>query len=100
MVRCSFTTMGMGPGIHTEFEATLTRHDLMPLILEALEGCGGTATIVEISRSIWDRYKHDLEASGDFFYVWQYELRWAGEMLAKQGRILRGQPGRRWHIVP
>jgi len=33
--------------------------------------------VLEVSREVWRLHEHNLRASGDLFYVWQYELRWA-----------------------
>lgn len=59
------------------------RNDLPDWIVEALRGLGGAGTIVEISRAVWDRHEDDLRESGDLFYTWQYDLRWAGLKLRK-----------------
>jgi len=72
----------------------------MSLVLEALEANGGSATIVQVGRHIWDRYRTQLEASGDFFFVWQYELRWAGDSLVRQNKIKKGPPAGVWHLRP
>ena len=45
-------------------------------------------TIVEISRAVWDRHEDDLRESGDLFYTWQYDLRWAGLKLRKADVLL------------
>ena len=66
---------------------TLSREDLKPLILEALGCPGRSASIVEIAKYIWTKCERELIASGDFFYTWQYDMRWAGNGLVKTGHI-------------
>jgi len=55
--------------------------------MEALRGLGGSAPIVDISRSIWEHHEHDLRDSGDLFYLWQYDIRWAAHSLRKRGAL-------------
>jgi hypothetical protein len=76
----------------------LTRQGLEPLIVEALQSAGGSLSLKDINKSIWQNHQHELEESGDFFYIWQYELRWAGEALDKAGIIKRGPPRGMWHL--
>lgn len=76
----------------------MNRMDLAPFILEALEVNGGSATIPQIGRYVWETYRRELEGAGDFFYVWQYELRWAGDLLVRQKRIKKGPPSGTWHL--
>ena len=53
--------------------------------------CGGalfTAVVGTMgAKFVWDNYEKDLRASGDFFYTWQYDLRWAGDGLVKEGKL-------------
>ncbi len=55
-------------------------------IVEALEAHGGSASIVEICRHIWQVHESDLRRSGDGFFTWQYDMRWAGNKLRAEGR--------------
>ncbi|MEA3120062.1 MAG: hypothetical protein QOI13_3332 [Paraburkholderia sp.] len=75
----------------------MTRDDLKPIILEAIGSPGSKERVAKIAKFIWDHYESDLRASGDFFYTWQYDMRWAGDGLVKEGKlgrglITRGQP--------
>ena len=56
-------------------------------VIEALQQLGGRGTILEISRRVWDRHEPDIRAAGDLPYEWQYELRWAGETLRRDGAL-------------
>jgi hypothetical protein len=67
--------------------------------LEALQANGGSATIPVIGRYVWDTYRTELERSDDFFYVWQYEMRWAGDQLVRQKKMKKGPPAGTWHLV-
>jgi hypothetical protein len=57
-------------------------------VVEALKELGGRGTILEISRRVWNRHEADIRATGDLLYEWQYELRWAGDILRQNG-VLR-----------
>ena len=70
---------------------------IKPLIIEALRLRGGKARIPEIGKHIWERYRADLERAGDFFYVWQYEMRWAGNQLVNEGKLIKNRDG--WELT-
>ena len=65
-----------------------TKYDLRDWLGDALKAHDGSATIVEVCRHIWKNHKDELLASGDLFYTWQYDVRWAATELRKT-RILR-----------
>ena len=77
----------------------LNRNALVPLVIEALQAHGGSARIHEIGKHIWENYESDLKRSGDFFYKWQYELRWASDQLVDQRKIIKGPPRGVWHLA-
>jgi hypothetical protein len=60
------------------------KEDLVNWLLEALMSLGGRGGIAEIARHIWDHHEHDLRSSGDLFFTWQYDLRWAANKLRRQ----------------
>lgn len=62
-----------------------TRHDLPDWLLDALRAQGGRASIVEVCKHIWRNHEDDLRSSGDLFYSWQYDIRWAATFLRKEG---------------
>lgn len=64
------------------------RETMTEWVVEALDQLGGSGTILEISRRVWDRHEPDIRAAGDLLYEWQYELRWAGDILRRDG-VLR-----------
>lgn len=53
--------------------------------MEALEANEGRATLRDVSKYIWNNYKNELKESGDLFYTWQYDMRWAAVKLRKDG---------------
>ncbi len=76
-----------------------TRADLPQWVLEALGELGGSAHAVDVAKAVWRRHEPDLRASGDLFYTWQYDLRWAGTKLRKQGLLAGNARGERWSVV-
>lgn len=54
----------------------------------ALNAEGGSAKIAVVCKRIWDEHEHDLRASGDLFYIWQYEMRWAATTLRRDGVLV------------
>jgi hypothetical protein len=62
-----------------------TRTDLQGWIEDVVKEAGGRATIVEVARRIWEAHEAELRASGDLFYTWQYDMRWAALTLRKRG---------------
>ena len=57
-------------------------------VVEALEQLGRRATILDIAKRIWELHEADIRAGGDLLFEWQYELRWAGDILRRDG-VLR-----------
>ena len=57
-------------------------------VVEALGQLGRRASILEIAKRVWLLHENDIRAEGDLLYEWQYELRWAGDMLRRDG-VLR-----------
>jgi hypothetical protein len=55
----------------------VSRTELQDWVLEALKARGGAASITEVAKYIWEHYEPELKASGDLFYTWQYDMRWA-----------------------
>lgn len=57
-------------------------------VVESLRSLGGKASILDISREVWKTHEKDIREGGDLLYEWQYELRWAGDLLRRKG-VLR-----------
>ena len=64
-----------------------TKHDLIDWLYEALQASGGKGRIVDLCKYVWKNYETDLRASGDLFYTWQYDIRWAAYQLRKAGKL-------------
>jgi hypothetical protein len=62
-----------------------TKLDLGDWIVEALRAHQGSARLVEICRYVWERHEDELRRSGDLFYTWQYDIRWAATNLRHAG---------------
>ncbi len=65
----------------------INRNSIQDLLIEALENNSGSANIVTIRKYVWKFYEMDLRKSGNFFYTWQYDIRWAATQLRDSGRI-------------
>lgn len=59
--------------------------ELQKWIIEALEMKHGKASLLEVCKIVWAKHENELRLSGDLFYTWQYEIRWAGTGLRKKG---------------
>lgn len=79
----------------------MTRADLPAMILEALDSLNGRGTIAQICKYIWEKYEQDLRKSGDLFYRWQYDMRWAGKQLRDTGKLTKAAETPRgvWAVV-
>jgi hypothetical protein len=79
-----------------------TKYDLEDWILVALSEHRGEGSIVQICRSVWRLHENDLRSSGDLFFTWQYDIRWAAQRL-RDRRVLvaNGQTPRGiWRLAP
>lgn len=56
-------------------------------VVEALQQLGGSGTIIDVARRVWDRHEPDIREAGDLLFEWQYELRWAGDILRRNGTL-------------
>jgi hypothetical protein len=54
---------------------------------EALRKLGGAASILDICKEVWTLHEADIRNAGDLLYEWQYEIRWAGDLLRRNGVI-------------
>ena len=67
---------------------------LQEWVIEALRDHGGSARPIDVARHVWEHHEPELRGSGDLFYTWQYDLRWAAKRLRDSGR-LRAKHGER-----
>lgn len=75
------------------------KHDLEMWIVEALRHFGGCGTIVQVCRHVWENHESDLRNSGDLFYTWGYDIRWARNNLAEKGLLERNSPKGIWQLL-
>jgi hypothetical protein len=78
-----------------------TKHDLGDWIVAALRAKGGSAGLVDICRYVWEHHEDELQRSGDLFFTWQYDIRWAATNL-RHGGILKAanlSPAGVWELV-
>lgn len=64
-----------------------TKQDLDEWILDAIGSAGGAAQPIDVARHVWAEHESDLRDSGDLFYTWQYDLRWAAQRLRDAGHL-------------
>ena len=79
----------------------MTKKDLKPVLIEALKYYGGAANIIEVCKYIWDNYEDELRKSGNLFFTWQYDVRWAATTL-RRDKTLRPaslQSVKRWELI-
>jgi len=74
---------------------------LQEWLIESLRKLNGSANIVEVCKSIWNLHEDDLRRSGDLFYTWQYDVRWAANVLRTQGvmKSVALSPKGRWELA-
>jgi hypothetical protein len=53
------------------------REDIQDWVVAALKDHNGSASIVQVARHIWMHHEKELQTSGDLFFTWQYDMRWA-----------------------
>lgn len=64
-----------------------SREIMTKWVLEALNELGGSARILDICKKVWESHENDIRQSGNLLYEWQYEIRWAGDLLRRQKKL-------------
>ena len=64
------------------------KENLKPWVLAAIDAHGGEATVVDVAKHIWDNHEDALRGSGEGFYTWQYDMRWAAQYLRDEGFLV------------
>ncbi len=74
---------------------------LVDWVLEAVTKLGGRATVLDVARHIWAQHEADLRRSGDLFYTWQYDYRWAATKLRQSGKLKAAEdsPSGYWELA-
>ncbi len=71
-----------------------TKQTLKLWIVEALRQGGGTLHHIQVAKEVWANHEGDLRDSGDLFFTWQYDIRWAALVLRQEG-VLKNVEGAR-----
>ena len=75
----------------------MTKEMLPDLLYGILRDMGGHGSIISICKRFWSEYENELRNSGDLFYTWHYDIRWAGDKFmicqrpANKARALLGE---------
>lgn len=79
----------------------MTKDMLPDLLYDMLQGMGGRGAIVPVCKKFWAKHENELKNSGDLFYTWQYDIRWAATTLRKTGRMIDAKvsPSGVWEII-
>lgn len=79
----------------------MTRYDLPDILYASVKAMGGQTNIIDVCKYVWEHYQTDLENSGELFYSWQYDIRWAATELRKIGRMKAAEISPRgiWEIL-
>ncbi|BDQ33629.1 hypothetical protein [Pseudodesulfovibrio portus] len=63
----------------------ISRQQFSEWVEEALLVYNGRATILQVSKYIWENYERELRRFEETFFKWQYDVRWAAKMLREKG---------------
>ncbi len=63
------------------------REQMQPWVLEAVNALGGAGEILEVAKHVWATHEQELIDSGDAFFSWQCEMRWAADQLRKSSKL-------------
>ena len=78
-----------------------TKEDLQSWVTKALKDNGGSAALVQVAKHIWDHHETDLKQSGNLLYTWQYDMRWAANVL-RHSKVMKSidiSPRGTWELV-
>ncbi len=78
-----------------------TKADVRDWLEEELRALGGKSRIVPICRAIWAKHSEEISSSGDLFYTWQYDMRWAATTLRRKGKMVDADTSPRgvWELI-
>ncbi|MBK5928310.1 hypothetical protein [Rhodobaculum claviforme] len=66
------------------------RTDLKVRVMDAITAAGGEACLVDVAKHLRNEHETELRASGDLFFTWQHDMRWAATLLRKEGKMGKG----------
>ena len=70
-------------------------------VVDALRDLGGSAPILDVCKHVWAHHEGDIRREGDLLFEWQYEMRWAGDLLRRDGVLRPPDPSKRgvWQLA-
>lgn len=79
----------------------MNRYDLPDVLYNSIKKMGGQTNIIDVCKYIWQHHQQELLNSGDLFYTWQYDIRWAATELRKTKRMKAAEQSPRgiWEII-
>ncbi len=79
----------------------MKRYDLPDILYCSLKTMGGKSNIIDVCKYVWINHQQELASSGDLFYTWQYDIRWAATELRKTKRMKAADesPKGIWEII-
>lgn len=79
----------------------MTKKDLKTFIVNALQAKNNKAKLLDVCKFIWTNYEVELRNSGDLFFTWQYDVRWAATQLRKEGvlKAVEDQQNGCWELI-
>jgi len=79
----------------------VSRENLQGWVIEALKSNNRRASIIQLCKYVWDNFENELKESGDLFFTWQYDIRWAASQLRRKGVIRSADisPKGIWELV-
>jgi hypothetical protein len=63
----------------------IARDAFRVFVVEALRSLGGAGSVLDVTKHVWQVHEQDLRQSGDLFFTWQYDVRWAAQYLRNNG---------------
>jgi hypothetical protein len=77
------------------------REDLQDWVIAALKANGGSASIVQVAQYIWTHHEKELRTSGELFFTWQYDMRWACTRLRERKTVQAAEVSKRgeWRLA-
>ena len=64
-----------------------TKGVLQGWVKDALRRNGGELSLIDVAKDIWTFHESELRGSGNLFFSWQYDMRWAATLLRKAGEL-------------
>lgn len=68
---------------------------------EAIRELGGSGALLDVCKTVWRNHGDEIQAAGDMFYKWQYEVRWSADILRKEGVLKSADQSKRgiWQLA-